>query len=343
MRTGTEGTQERFRHRNKRALLLLVALCVLLLSGCVDQDGPQDFINHQSGEIAEKQDELWDIVFAVAVAIFFIVEGLLIYAVIRFRHKPGRRAAQFHGNTKLEVVLTAVPALILAGLAVPTVGTIFDLAQEEPGSLEITVTAKQFWWEYEYIDEGIITANEMHIPVGQTVQLRLEGTDVIHSFWVPRLAGKQDVVPGRINFLKIKADEPGVYWGQCTEFCGLSHANMRLRVIAHPADEFERWVVEQRKPAEVDMDSPGARLFFEGECAQCHAIQGTDAAARTGPDLTHFASRDTFAGALFDNNTDELRRWLADPPGVKPGSLMPDYGLSSEEVDRLIEFLQSLE
>lgn len=332
------------RHHPRRTLFFwLVGLCVAFLAACAP-DAPQDFLNHPEGPVARSQDYLWDLTFGVAVAIFVLVEGILVYTVIRYRARPGRQASQFHGNTKLEVVLTLIPALILAGLAIPTMRTIFDLAREPDGALQVTVTARQFWWEYDYVDEGFITANELHIPTGQPVRLRLEGEDVIHSFWVPRLAGKQDVVPGRINTLTIEADRPGRYMGQCMEFCGLSHANMRLEVVAHEPEDFQTWVADQQRDAAEDvLAAEGARIFLEGECVQCHAIQGTDALGRSGPDLTHFASRRTFAGALFPTNEENLRRWLDDPPGVKPGALMPDYGLSQSEIDALVAFLMSLE
>ncbi len=337
MRTPTGGT--------KRAFVALASMLMLLGTACATR-APQDYLNYQEGPVAREADRLWDITFAIAVAIFFIVELLLLYTIIRFRARPGREAKQFHGNTKVEVILTAVPALILAGLAVPTVRTIFDLSVRPENALEITVTARQFWWEYEYTDTGVVTANEMHIPVNQPVHLTLQGDDVIHSFWIPRLTGKQDVVPGRINTMTFEADKPGAYHGQCTEYCGLSHANMRLRVIAHPEDEFDDWLADQQEEAESptdDLAAQGEELFLEGECINCHAIQGTDAQSRVGPDLTHFASRRTFAGAMFETNAENLRLWLDNPPGVKPGARMPDYGLSSDEIDALVAYLLSLE
>lgn len=329
----------------RRAFVALVGLLTLVGTACAS-DAPQDYITGQNGPDAKRADELWDITFAIAVAIFFIVELLLIFTIVRFRARPGREAKQFHGNTKVEVILTVIPALILAALAVPTVQTIFDLSKRPDGALDVKVTARQFWWEYEYKDSGVITANEMYIPVDTPVYLTLQGEDVIHSFWVPKLAGKQDVVPGRTNQLTIQADDPGTYWGQCTEYCGLSHANMRLRVIATPQAEFEQWLSEQAQPAAPATDpvaAEGEKLFLQGQCINCHAVEGTDAQSRAGPDLTHFASRKTFAGALFENNTENLRAWLDDPPAVKPGAQMPDYGLSSEEIDALIAYLQSLE
>lgn len=329
----------------KRAFVALAGTFALLATACAGK-APQDYINNQAGPVARDADRLWDITFLIAAVIFFVVEGLLVFAIVKFRARPGREAAQFHGNTKVEVLLTAVPALILAGLAVPTVRGIFEVAEVPDNALNVTVTARQFWWDYEYTDEDLFTANELHIPTDRPVYLTLLGDDVIHSFWVPLLGGKQDVVPGRENYMTIQADEPGVYRGQCTEYCGLSHANMRIRVIAHEPDDFEAWVSDQQAEAASPTDSlaaEGEDLFLEGECINCHAVQGTDAQARVGPDLTHFGSRETFAGALFDTNEENLRAWLADPPAVKPGAKMPDYGLTSDEIDALVAYLMSLE
>ena len=325
-------------------LLGVVLLALALLSAGCAENAPQDFLNHQDGSNAKKADVIWDVTFLIAVVIFFIVEGLLVFAVLRFRHKPGREAAQFHGNTKLEVVLTLVPAMILAGLAIPTLRTIFDIARVPEGALEITVTGRQFWWHYDYEDFDFATANELHIPTGQFVHLTFNGADVIHSYWIPRLTGAQDIVPGRINHLTFRADEPGRYMGQCKEFCGLSHANMRLIVYAMEPQDFQTWVSEQQRPAQPATGdiAAGEKLFLEGECVNCHAIQGTDAAATTGPDLTHFGSRTTFAGAMFEVNEENLAEWLRDPPAMKPGALMPDYGLSENEINSLVAYLMSL-
>lgn len=331
--------------RLRRALLGAALLALLFLFPACASDAPQDFLNNQAGPNAKKADQLWDVTFLIASVIFVIVEGLLVYALIRFRHKPGREAADFHGNTRLEVVLTLVPAVILAGLAIPTLKTIFDIAREQKGAIEITVTARQFWWQYEYEDFGFATANELHIPTGAPVHLNFRGVDVIHSYWIPRLTGAQDVVPNRDNELTFSADEPGRYMGQCKEFCGLSHANMRLLVFAHEPKDFETWVLQQQspaRPASTDV-AAGEKLFLEGECVNCHAIQGTDAAATTAPDLTHFASRETFGGATFELTEENLATWLRDPPAMKPGALMPDYGLSEQQISQLVAYLMSLE
>ena len=330
---------------SKRGLLLaLTVLGALSLTSCAD-NAPLDYLNHPEGPAAVKADQLWNTTFLIAAIIFFLVEGLLIFAIIKFRERPGREAAQFHGNTKVEVALTAVPALILVFLAIPTVRTIFELAERPPDAMDVTVTARQFWWEFEYPDNDVITANVLHIPVNKPVYLTLLGEDVIHSFWIPRLAGKQDVIPGRENHLTIEAPHAGVYYGQCTEYCGLSHANMRIRVIADEPADFQAWVAEQQQPAQTPTDSVAAQgedLFLNGQCVNCHAIEGTDAQARVGPDLTHFASRQWFAGAMFENTPENVAKWLEDPPGVKPGAKMPDYGLSSDDIQKLVAYLESL-
>jgi cytochrome c oxidase subunit 2 len=336
---------------------LLVGL-VLLATGCAE-DAPQDVLRPE-GPFARDPDRLWNLTFGIAVVIFFVVEGALVYALVRYRHRAGRSAAQFHGNTKLEVLLTAIPTLILAGIAVPTVRSIFDLSADPSGALEVRVVAHQFWWELQYPEQGFKTANELHIPTNQPVRLTLEGAradpvtgeaEVIHSFWVPRLGGTQDIVPGHVNELLIEADRPGTYLGQCKEFCGLSHANMRLRVVAQEPSDFDAWAEQQgQSPAEPSSVAEGARLFQEGRfadgppCASCHAVEPSiDAQPAIGPNLAHFASRSTFAGAMFDNNEDNLRAWLADPPAVKPGARMPDLGLTEAQIDALVAYLSSLE
>ena len=332
----------------KRGFLVGALVFVAAFAAACARDAPQDYLNDPVGQSAKKADALWDLTFAVAVVIFVLVEGALVYALFRFRHREGREAAQFHGNTKLEIALTLIPTLILAAIAVPTLTTIFTLAAREEGALEVEVVGRQFWWEYRYSDSGVVTANELHIPTGTPVRLAVEGdpNDVIHSFWVPRLAPKQDVVPGRTNYINLQTDRPGTYLGQCAEFCGLSHANMRLRVIAQEPTAFAAWLAEQQRPAArpaAGSDAAeGRQLFVEGACAGCHTVEGTPAQGTLGPDLTHFASRSTFAGAMFDNDEESLRRWLADPPGVKPGAKMPDLGLSEQDIEKLIAFLQTL-
>jgi cytochrome c oxidase subunit 2 len=335
---------------------LVLAAFALLVAGCAP-DAPQDVLKPE-GLAAREADRLWDLVFPIAAVIFFVVEGALVFAIVKFRHREGREAKQFHGNTKIEVALTAIPALILAGIAVPTVRTIFDLAEERPGSMQVTVTAHQFWWEYTYPEFGITTANELHIPVGQPVRVTLQGQttdpadgteEVIHSFWVPRLMGAQDVVPGRAEFLLLQADRPGEYWGECKEYCGLSHANMRLRVITHPQEEFDAWVADMQATEERDDTLEGAQIFAEGDdniaqpCVACHSVEASQPQPNIGPNLGGFSERGMFAGAIFENNEANLSAWLRNPEGVKPGAKMPDLNLTSEQIDALIDYLNSLE
>jgi len=350
----------------------LVFLLPLSATACASAtDAPQSSLE-PAGEFSRSPDVLWNVTLAIAAVVFVLVQGALIYAIIRFRHKEGRKASQFHGNTKVEVVLTVIPALILAGLAIPTVGTIFDL-QGEPsdGVMRVEVIAHQFWWEFSYPDQGITTANELHIPVDQEVVLELQGAatdpvdgtaEVIHSFWIPRLAGTQDIVPGHTNFLSISADEPGRFMGQCKEFCGLSHANMRVVAYSHTQEDFDAWVEEQSAPAAENATGDagtGQEVFNEPltvrstvveegaaeySCASCHAVEpGLEAQPRVGPNLTHFASRSTFAGATFENNAENLAAWLRDPHGVRPGSKMPALDLSEDQINNLVAYLQSLE
>lgn len=322
-------------------------LGVSVLLGACGQDLPQNSLD-PAGPYAEKIHALFVPVFWIAAGIFFLVEGAMIFFLFRYRHRRGREEIprQIHGNPRLEIAWTIVPALILAGVAVPTVRTIYELAQQPPpNALEVRVIAHQFWWRFEYLELGIVTANELHIPTGRPVVLRLESADVIHSFWVPRLAGKQDNVPGRTNMLVLQADEPGTFRGQCAEFCGLSHALMRFRVIAQDPADFEQWVRGQRRPAAEPtgkLAREGANLFQTVGCAACHTIAGTAAQGKVGPHLTHLASRTTFAGATYDRTPENLARWLDNPDALKPGAKMPDLGLSEEQIRALVAYLETL-
>jgi cytochrome c oxidase subunit 2 len=255
---------------------------------------------------------------------------------------------QIHGNTRLELAWTLAPALVLLVIAVPTIKTIFDLDRTPKDSIRVTVIGHQFWWEYHYDDYGIVTANELYMPTGKPVAVTLRGdkSDVIHSFWVPPLAGKQDIIPGRVNHLHLQADDPGTYLGQCTEYCGLSHANMRNRAVAVPPSEFDAWVANQKlaakEPATGTPAHDGFLLFTAKGCGGCHTIQGLSTGS-VGPNLTHLQTRGTFAGSLFDNTPGNLRRWLKNPPEEKPGSKMPNLGLTDDEITKLVAYLETLQ
>ncbi len=345
--------------RSLRRLTRPLPLLLLFVLAACAKDAPQDALDC-AGPLCEQADSLFRPVFWIAVAIFVLVEGLIVFAAIKFRDRGrGDEPKQVHGNTKLEIGWTVIPALLMLGVAIPTVITIFDITPvQAEDDVAVTVTAKQWWWEYEYTNVGepnIITANELVIPTDRPVFLTLTSTDVIHSFWVPRLGGKQDVVPERENTLKLEAPEAGTYEGQCAEFCGISHANMRLRVRALPPNEFTSWVAEQqadaREPVSADAIA-GRELFFDtglleqNSCINCHVIKGTDAAARVGPDLTHFASREMFAGAMFEvDDEDAVFDWIKNTRAMKPGVVMPVFEglLTDEQIRQLTAYILSLE
>ncbi|MGQ0679587.1 MAG: cytochrome c oxidase subunit II [Actinomycetota bacterium] len=301
------------------------------------------------GPQAVQADRLWDVTFMVAVVIFFLVEGALVFILFKFREGAGpAEPKQVHGHTRLELLWTIIPVLILSGIAFMTVPVIFQQAREPAGALKVEVIGHQWWWEYRY-DNGVVTANELHIPVNRPVYLQLKSADVIHSYWIPKLAGKQDLVPGRVNYLTIEASSTGEYLGQCAEYCGLSHANMRAKAIVHEPADFDAWVDDQLQDAvSAPLAAEGEDLFMNGkfaggqQCIACHAIKGTPAQGVVGPDLTHFADRSRFAGSMFERTDDDLRAWLENPPAQKPGSLMPDLDLTESQIDALVSYLQSL-
>jgi cytochrome c oxidase subunit II len=278
--------------------------------------------------------------------IFIAVEVGLIYACWRFRDRPGAAIPkQVHGHTVLEVGWTIAFAAILVIFAVPTVRVIFK-TQEAPAAtdLQVDVVGRQWWWEFRYPGQGVVTANEAHIPVGQTVAFHLHGPDVIHSFWVPQLGGKRDVVPGRVNRVTLTPEVPGEYVGQCAEYCGVSHANMRFRVIVHARGEWEKWVADQKAPPVEPKDElavKGKEIYSQSACMGCHTIAGVSAGI-LGPNLTHFGSRKTFGGASMVNTAENVTRWVENPAHMKPGALMPNLGMRDEQSKALAAYLLSL-
>jgi cytochrome c oxidase subunit 2 len=303
---------------------------------------------HPASDFAARLDSLFWQIFWWAVGVFVVVEAILIYTIIRFRARPGgERPKPVHGHTGLELGWTIAPALILVAIAIPTIQTIFvvDKPSPEEADLTIEVIGRQWWWEFRYPELGIITANEAHVPVGQTVDLRLRSADVLHSFWVPRLGGKRDLVPGRENFLWFRPDSVGVFWGQCAEYCGTSHALMSLRFVVDDASDFDAWVATNQATAVTASERPasqGRNVFMTNACISCHTIRGTQAQGVLGPDLTHVGSRLTIAAGVLDNNAANLARWIGNPQDVKPGSLMPNMGLTEQQVEQLVAYLQSL-
>jgi cytochrome c oxidase subunit 2 len=281
-------------------------------------------------------------------AIFLVVQALLLVAVFRFRERdPEAVPRQVRGSAALELIWTVLPAVILIFIAFPTVAAIFRTQAAPPrDALRVKVIGHQWWWEFQYPDLGIVTASDLHFPAGRPVSLEIVGADVIHSFWVPQLGGKRDAIPGSGTRIVLTADTPGEYYGQCAEFCGASHANMRHRAVVETPEAFAAWVTRQTAPAATPPDgSPaaaGLQVYRTGTCVGCHTVRGVSAGA-IGPDLTHFGSRRTIAGGILPNTAENLARWLKNPPAVKPGSLMPDQRLSDPEVAALVAYLRSLE
>jgi len=371
----TEGTVR------KRLLWATAAIGLLLLLGACSSHATQSTLEPK-GPYAQELKNLFIPVFWVATAVFVVVEGAIVWISIRFRHRKGRdrMPAQIHGNTRLEIGWTIAPALILAGVMVPTIATIWDLARKPPAdALNVTVEGFQWWWGFTYTDADmrtdfgngapIRTADVLVIPAGRVVYLSLEGAGgdivqkdpersdymVIHSFWIPELAGKQDVVPGRTNHILMQADKPGMYTGQCAEFCGLQHGRMLVRVRALSAEDWDAWVANQKLPGVTPEDgslaSRGMDLFLSplsegrGSCVACHAVGGTEAGSNAAPNLTHFAdpTHECFAGCNWDTTDRKaLEAWLHDPNGVKLGAKMANYHLSPEEIDALVAYLYSL-
>jgi cytochrome c oxidase subunit 2 len=302
---------------------------------------------------AQEIKELSLLVLAICAAIFLIVTGLLVYAIVRFRHRAGDEASeppQIYGSNQIETAWTVLPILIVFVLILVTSRTIADIQNRKaaPGAVHATIVGHQWWWEIRYPELGIVTANELHVPASdvskrQPTFLKLQSADVAHSFWVPQLAGKTDVIPGRENSMWFEPTQPGTYLGNCAEYCGMQHAQMLIRVIVQSPGEFERWVAEQKRAAiEESSAQEGRRVFFANSCVNCHTIRGTSAQGAFGPDLTHLMSRETLASGAIPNTREVLRAWVRDPQKLKVGCLMPNMQMSDTEVDQIVSYLQTL-
>ncbi len=336
--------------RGGRAVAL-AAITGAFLTACSNNNGQNSL--DPAGESSRTILNLFTPVFWIAVAIGVGVVAAILFAVFRYRERTGdEQPRQVHGSTPLEIGWTIAPAVILAVIAVPTLITIFNLSERPSGPdvLQVTVTGKQWWWQFEYPEQdqlsgpAVATANELHLPVDTDVELHLQACDagpaegtcnVIHSFWVPELAGKTDVIPGRNNFVKINAERTGTFLGQCAEYCGLSHANMRIRVIVQTREEFDAWLAQQQQPGpelnttEVDAqgnetqvpigppDAAPTLIQTTFGCTNCHSI-GDSSASSFGPNLAHLASRDYFAGATYELTRENLVDWVMDAPGMVP-------------------------
>jgi cytochrome c oxidase subunit II len=292
-------------------------------------------------------------VLAVTASIFAVVFTLLAYCVVKFRKRindDGREPPQVYGSNQVELAWTVIPVLIVVALFMATVRVIADVqkASRPDGAIEVIAIGHQFWWEYRYPGLKVITANELHVPVSDPTHptptfIRLLSADTDHSFWVPRLAGKTDLIPNHPNSLWIDPQATGLYLGQCAQYCGTQHAKMLLRVYVQSGEDFDRWIEQQRQPSPAgDTGAQGQRIFETTACINCHTIRGTVANGRFGPDLTHLMSRHTIAAGAVLNTTENLRLWIQNPNAIKPGSLMPAMELNDGELDALTAYLETL-
>ncbi len=363
----------------RKLLLLLVPAAAAFIAGCASNN-PQDTFD-TSGPVAEQQADLFKLIFWIAVVVFIIVEGGIIWITLKYRRRTdSEMPVQTHGNTKLELTWTFIPTLIIIAIAIPTVISIWDLAEPPSDEPVMTVEAigHQWWFEFRYPAEEIVTANELRVPVGQNVVVKLHSQDVIHSFWVPKLFGKVDMVPVRENELWFKADEPGVFFGQCAEFCGVAHALMRFRVIAEPMEDYNDWVDSMRRPpVAATGGAANGQTLFAANCSSCHTTDSYRAGSYTSeisiqdarwegwladiedsrivsaPNLTHFGTRTTLAAGIRDLDRDTLIEWIRDPGEIKPETRMQDHAavyqtgsgaadLSDAEVADIADYLLSL-
>jgi len=334
------------------ARLRCIAMAMpLLLSGC---SGWQSVLDAQGGP-AQRLEQLILWIVVVCAAVWLIVVAVLAGALLRRRAPSGDPLALDARRERRMMIAVVIgigtTVVIITAFTVASFFATRSLTVALPTDLTIEVRGLQWWWDVEYRNEDpaltVKTANEIHIPVGRNVRIRLTGVDVIHSFWVPSLAGKQDLIPGRANELTIRAERPGVYRGQCAEFCGVQHARMALLVIAQDDADFDRWLRAQGAAAAERPDDAeiarGRQLFLSKPCAACHAVRGTPAAGATGPDLTHVASRRFIGAGLLPNTRGSLAAWIADPQTLKPGNNMPLVPLEPEELRAVSAYLASLQ
>jgi cytochrome c oxidase subunit 2 len=344
--------------------VLSTLLLALVLAGCAE-NYPQTTLLPRA-DFGRMVDKLFSTTVFWAVVVFVLVEGAILVAIFKFRGRPDDpEPRQVHGHTGLEVVWTMIPAFILVMIAVPTIKTIFRTSSYATGDVvNVEVIGHQWWWEFRYPELGVVTANEMHVPVNQTVNLRMTSADIIHSFWVPQFAGKRDVFPKKHNPLWFKAEVTGTFNGQCAEFCGEQHARMGFVLHVQSPEEFAAWVANQRvgsplvnrglldstqaRPRDAEADSlekAGQATFNAGGCIGCHAMVGTALAgvvAAKGPNLSHVGSRTTIVAGMLANTPENLARWLSNPDSVKSGTLMIlPRKLTSQEISTLVAYLRS--
>lgn len=341
-----------------RAVGVLVLLAGVLLAAGLCKASPRDnpvpSIFEPRSTNADSLYHLSNFVLAITGVIFVVVCSLLIYVVVKFRSRAAdseREPAQVYGSTQIELAWTVIPILIVAVLFAATARVIHAIqdAPRPDGAVEVTAIGHQFWWEFRYPKFGIVTANELHIPVSDPVHptptfLKLLSADTDHSFWVPQLAGKTDLIPNHPNETWLDPHEIGLFLGQCAQYCGTQHAKMLLRVYVDSPEGFNAWVHAQQQPANQDeKEVAGRRVFETTACVNCHAVGGTNGTGRFGPDLTHLMSRRTIAAGAAENTPENLRLWIQNPDAIKTGSLMPAMKLSNSELDGLVRYLETLQ
>jgi cytochrome c oxidase subunit II len=289
---------------------------------------------------------------AVTLLIFVVVAGLLVYTIARFRRKPNddmhREPPQVYGSNQIELAWTAIPILIVFVLIGVTARVVWSIenASPPPSTLHVKVIGHQWWWEVQYPAYGFTTANEIHVPFSpdgkEATYFELSSADVAHSFWIPQLSGKVDLIPNRLNYMWIDPRESGVYVGNCAEYCGTQHANMLLRLVAEDRRSFQEWAQGQQKTIGPAEESAGRTTFESLSCMNCHVIKGTKAIGKFGPELSHLGSRSTLGAGIMTNTPEHLRAWINDPQQAKPGCLMPSMKLTAAELDGLVSYLESL-
>ena len=357
--------------------LSIVMVLSMLLMAC-NPEGPQSTFDAQ-GPVSEIQKNLFLFTFWIAVIVFIVVEGAILFVTFRYRRRNDELPVQTHGNLKLEITWTIIPAIIIVIIAIPTVIGIWQtqVMPDEEDSLVINAVGHQWWFEFNYPSEEVVTANELHLPEDTNVIVNIESQDVLHSFWIPKIAGKVDMVPNHENQLWIKADNPGLYYGQCAEFCGVAHAMMRFRVIVHTNEDYQNWLEYMRTPPQdlvSGSDEDEGRKLFVGNCSMCHTYDSYKKAAYhkeinsqynrweewkkdkensaivSAPNLTHFGNRITLGAGLKENNYDNLVKWIEDPDSIKIGTRMKNHAaiyttenkLSDLEIEQIAKYLLSL-
>ncbi len=311
--------------------------------------------NDPLGPQARASAEIYWIMFVCAIVVLAIVDGGLLYAGLKFRDRPGHVAKQFHGHNFLELLWTVVPTLMVISFSVLSFQKLNVMNDTSGAGMTVNAAGQQWTWVMSYPKEDrfklgdgsyLQAAQELHIPVSTKIHIQLSSKDVIHSFWVPNIGGKKDAVPGRATDLWIQADRPGTYKGQCFEFCGTGHADMLITLVVHTPDDYASWAksaVAEAGRLNDPATKKGRETFLSLACTGCHTVQGTTAAGKVGPDLSHVASKKSIAaGALSPVNEETLTRWIKNPPAVKPGTLMPNLGLSDEQLHDIVQWLLTL-